>query len=389
MVNTRRKTSQSKTVMEPCSSQSVQPPVLNTQQKLVKNSTEQLYSNIVKQNSPIKTPTKQNTANSNLVNNIQTTLSELRNLRDGQGSADCRVCKQEVLQDSEAVSCDRCEQWLHLECSGLSKYEYDFYLKNPLPHTTPLKVQFICSVCKNDEDSTPELITKLTMQVEQISQQNKILHKGLAAVLEIVGGVSPNNNKMVVKTVEETVQTSIKEVLDDSKEHEEKKNNVIIFNLDEPTKIAGRTESQYQDDDLTKVNMIIRAAEGDEWTPVPNKNQVTRLGQRKDDSKRPRPVKVSFDSNEEKWHLVRNTRKVRTMPAFKDVSIQHDKTRKELNVLRALKTECTNKRNVTGKDFVIFAQQIMLRSDIPAFKEERNKTREADRAKGATTDGNY
>ena len=94
-----------------------------------------------------------------------------------------------------------------------------------------------------------------------------------------------------------------------------------------------------------------------------------------------RPIKVSFPSEDEKWHLVRNLKKVKENANFKHLSIQHDKTSKEKNDDRALKLKCTQKRNETGMDYVIFAQQIMLRSEIDAFKEERSRKREEDKKK--------
>ena len=53
-----------------------------------------------------------------------------------------------------------------------------------------------------------------------------------------------------------------------------------------------------------------------------------------------------------------------------------DKTRKELQADRLIKAKCTEKRKQTGLDYVIFAQEIMLREDIPVFKRNRQYLRE-------------
>ena len=233
------------------------------------------------------------------------------------------------------MTCDICEHWTHLECSKLSRYEYDFFGNNPLPDTTPLKLKFICSTCQQAQDPSTDLMARLIAQVDNISKQNILLQEGLAAVLDLVSGKSEESKedvvksvkKTVVESVEETMQTSIKEALDDSKEKEEKKNNVIIFNLEEPKKEVGKQESDYHKEDLTKLNQLLRAAQGDLATPLTDKNQVTRLGHKKDDSVRPRPMKVSFDTTDEKWHLVCNSRNIKKVPCYKDVQVQ-DKTRK-------------------------------------------------------------
>ena len=138
---------------------------------------------------------------------------------------------------------------------------------------------------------------------------------------------------------------------------------------------------------LSKVNKLLRAAQGDQATPLNDINQVTRLGNRKEDeSARPRPVKVSFDTSEEKWQLVRNSKKIKSTQCFKDVNVHHDRTEKELNEDRALKAECTKRRNQSGLDYVIFAQEIMLRTEIDNFKKERAKKREANK-RGAPNGG--
>ena len=327
----------------------------------------------------------------NIQSKIQSSISELRHLLTKQTSTDCRICSKEVLEGTEGLTCDICDHWIHLECSKLTEYEYDFFGNNPYAEVKQIETKFICSICKQMQEPSTDLLAKMVAQNEDIAKQNKVLQKGLAMVLDLLSQKENDSKEEVVKSVkktvaesvEETMSVSIKEALDNSKEKEEKKNIAIIFGLEESKKEEGKKEVDYQKEDFDKVNKLLRAAQGDQATPLTDMKQVTRLGNRKDDeSAKPRPVKVAFDSSEEKWHLVRNSRKIRDTHCFKDVNVQHDKTKKEINESRALIAECVKRRNQTGQDYVIFANEIMLRTDIDAFKKERSRKREA--KKGAS-----
>ena len=324
---------------------------------------------------------------STVVNNIQSTLTELKNLLEPSSadtdSYDCTACHKEVAEGTLGLTCDYCEKWVHFECSGLSMYEYDFFGNNPLPAETPLSVKFICKVCKQSDP-----YSKLSLQVEGVNKQNKVLQKSMVTLIDLLSGkdiVSADKIKApveetLVKSVEESVQTSIKEVLNDNKEKEDLKNNSIIFNAKEPVKEPGKSLDDCHKEDVDLVNKILRAANGDHAVHILDKNRVTRLGKKKDDQTRPRPIKVSFPSEDEKWHLVRNLKKVKENENFKHLSIQHDKTTKEKNDDRALQLKCIQKRKETGgQDYVIFAQQIMLRTEIDAFKQERARKRDEER----------
>ena len=346
-------------------------------------------------NKQVAVATLANVKTPNIQTKIQSSISELRHLLTKDTSTDCRICSKEVREGTPGLTCDICEHWIHLECTNLTEYEYDFFGNNPYAEIKPIETKFICSVCKQSQDPSTDTMVKLVAQVENMAKQNSLMQQGLATVLDLLSGRDNDSKEEVVKSVketvaqsvEETMQISIQEALDDSKEKEEKKNNAIIFGLEESKKEDGMTEDDTKKDDLSKVNKLLRAAQGDEATPINDINQVTRLGKRKEDeSARPRPVKVSFDTSEEKWQLVRNSKKIKSTPCFKDVNVHHDRTKKELNEDRALKAECTKRRNQTGLDYVIFAQKVMLRKDIDKFKEERARMREANK-RGAPNGG--
>ena len=115
---------------------------------------------------------------------------------------------------------------------------------------------------------------------------------------------------------------------------------------------------------------------------------ITRLGKIRPGSKRPRPIKVRFDSKEEKWFFLRNAHRLKKSKteSHQKVVIKADKTKAEMNADRKLIAECLRRREETKDDWIIFAEQIMLRKDVEPFKEERMRRREAEREEYENSD---
>ena len=55
----------------------------------------------------------------------------------------CRVCKNDFKPPNfESIYCDGCKRWIHLNCSGLSKLNFNFYSYN--------SDLFYCKNCTNN-----------------------------------------------------------------------------------------------------------------------------------------------------------------------------------------------------------------------------------------------
>ena len=129
------------------------------------------------------------------------------------------------------------------------------------------------------------------------------------------------------------------------------------------------------------VNYIKKEAERDHFVPILDKSRVVRIGQRNDENKRPRPIKVKLDSPEEKWYFLKSAASLKKHKdeEMQNLSIQKDKTNKELMEDRHLKSRCNKMREETGKNYIIFAQNIMLKEEVDAFKEQRKRKREEEK----------
>ena len=353
------------------------------------------YSSAVKatlQNQiPFSPPPQPTFASANGTNTTQVTYhtspeNVYQNLINNVKAEYCKQCRIEVTDKCKALTCDRCNSWFHIACQNLSEYEYNFFKNNILPPGAT-QVNWFCSYCKNDQHPDKkayDLVAELKTEVQKMSKQNEVLTDALVQVLDILK-VNKKEVSQEVKQVEERVQTSVSsviyEAIDHSKEKEEKECNVIIFNAPEAKKEPGKSKKEYEEEDHIMVNYLKKEAEKDHFVAILDKSRVERIGQYKEDSPRPRPIKVKLDSPEEKWFFLKKAENLKSIndARYKNISIQKDKTKMELMEDRRLKTRCTKMREETGKNYIIFAQNIMLKEEVDAFKAERKRKQEEER----------
>ena len=96
------------------------------------------------------------------------------------GKYPCRVCQNNVNNNSKSIQCDHCDSWVHFKCSNLSIAEYD--------HLDQSSELWLCPVClseslpfssdiskhKNLEKSPyNELFSQLNQQLENIQENER------------------------------------------------------------------------------------------------------------------------------------------------------------------------------------------------------------------------
>ena len=304
-----------------------------------------------------------------------------------EDTANCKLCDKTVTDKCKALTCDRCDGWWHKTCAGLSQYEYEFYDNSPFP-SGELQSKWICKICR--EEQKPEvdpmaIMAKLVTKVEKLVTENCMFKKSLAAVMEILTGQKQEGKKVeetMKISVAETMHTTVAEAFDNCKEKEEKEKNVVFFNVEEAKEELGKTEKEKDEEDFVAVNAIMNNAQKEAFKPMMMRQNITRLGKKKPNNPRPRPILVKLQTVEDKWNLLRCAKNLKESIAYKEVRIQHDKTKKEMNEDRKVYAECERLRQETKEDYIVFAKQIMLRKSVPAFIEKRKKRQEEKRVEG-------
>ena len=280
----------------------------------------------------------------------------------------CQICSKEI-EGGSFVGCDSCVTWLHLECSQVPQIEFEFLHKHK---TTQLL--YHCSLCKKGStkkgtkddhiEAQNEKIERLSEMVQTISNQNQ-------TILELL----KKDNIVEVKiedTVQESIHTNLKELLDDQSDKDNKKNNLIIFNLPESEEMENGKSAESED--LDKVKEILNFIDKDIITPEADLSEksISRIGNTKSkDISRPRPVKIEFPNQRPKNRAMRNARNLKDFNIYpKKIGISKDKSEIEMKKDRTLRWKLVQKRK-DGQDWTIYDDDVVLRKDIPKLRQEK------------------
>ena len=199
--------------------------------------------------------------------------------------------------------------------------------------------------------------------IHLLRDQNRTLQQQNEMILKLVDSD---------KTRDQRIKAQIEEILDDHKEREEIQNNILIFNVPEAD-----SDDEVKED-TQKMEEILNIIEPNINT-VTIKEKMSRMGKRRADATRPRPIKLTLQNQQQKSKILRASRKLKDSTKYKDVNLSQEKTRKEREEYQKLKTELTEK-NKEGNNYVIFKNQVILRTTRESMMNEQrgNHTVSAD-----------
>jgi hypothetical protein len=118
------------------------------------------------------------------------------------------------------------------------------------------------------------------------------------------------------------------------------------------------------DEDTAKVKDILNIT-NIEQMPI-----IYRMGKR-EPAGRPRLVKLHFPTRKAARDLLKNKNALQTK--FKGLKLRPSMSFEERAQHKALSAECTKKR-ADGGDYVVFDANIMLRTEINAYKAKKSNT---------------
>ena len=267
-------------------------------------------------------------------------------------SDECNKCSK-ALNDQGSIQCDRCSAWFHVSCTRLSKAHFKFLNSNPTN-----ELLWFCDPCTKNENNQINpgvLISQQATKLEALTQIVSTLQQQNTLIIEML-------NKNSNKSTDEAIQIHVSEVLHEQKEKEEKKNNIILFNLPE----IGEDTENPEDLDLKNTLEVLSHVDPDIKTDALNSIRVTRLYKRKTgQDPAPRPIKITLDNPESRSKILSKAKKLKTYKKFGKLGLSADKTKKEREEYRQLKQQCEKLRGDSGKDYIIFRGKCVIRSTIP------------------------
>jgi len=329
--------------------------------------------------------------------------------------ASCGSCGTRINDDSCALQCDRCQagQWKCIECLSLPVELYEKLFipqcnlkwfcdkcdklvmdgsdkavishSNASNHDNDDRIDKLVSVVeklveksmgvedKLRDKADQSMIAQLDARIKRLEDQFQEREQSLEMRLAVVDA---NVSRIVTERLREfeesknyqqdatTVKQAVKEKLDEDKDIESRRNNIVIYRI--PEKLSDAVEVRKESDgkfveDLLESVFQIKVSDRDI-------RKMFRLGRPVEGSDAPRPLLVSFMKFEDKEHVMSNLRKLKQAEArFRGISMSHDLTPRQRNEVKMLLATAKKEHEETSSEsaenfrFLVVGQGTKLR----------------------------
>ena len=322
-------------------------------------------------------------------------------------NAECPDCKRLTVATDEALECEICENWFHIECQKITKTTYNFLLKNSRSREKS-KVHWYCDRCDMGAGKILSVVTKISRRQDKMEEKMKAQEKELALVKQLTEShehwVQTNDNKITeiqetlknhetrlseteqqgtaLQTAQRTaviekpsvderaiVTEVTSEVTKNVADRLDRQSNAILFNLAES---KSNLKAEVMTHDVTRVKQLCLATAGKDvsfsckrlgrkslsWqTSEGDNGRSTSPGHgdnNGDDnatpnpkSNRPRPLLVQFTEPEGKAAVMKNLFKLADDEVPDNIScirVKHDMTPEEREREKMLQLEAKQKK---------------------------------------------
>ena len=296
----------------------------------------------------------------------------------------CRTCSKNI-DDDFCIQCDRCDGWLHLDCARVDEEDWAYACQNK---KTVFK--YFCPLCLEEISSGKCQDTKHALtdaRLDSLSEMGKLLFEQSKVIMNKLDETKEVASPVLWPKVETKLQSSFFEVLNEQKEIEEKKRNLIAYGVPE-TKKTKEGKDDYVEDHKTISDLLKHLHEDiDDYVTDPSRCKVKRLGRRQEgDDQKPRPIKIELESVDIKNKALRNARLLKDYKIPR-IGLSHDKTKKEMNEDRVLKGQLMKKRESDPTtEYQIYNKEIMTKEEANALKEEKQRIYNERLAKASKAD---
>lgn len=281
-----------------------------------------------------------------------------------RNDANCGDCDRPVRSNQNAMFCDLCEHWFHIGCQHMHINEYKLYMHEDY------KATWFCKQCnsrvrhlskenkaiKEENTMLKEENTGLKRANEELKEQIKLLEELQEQFHDTVNKVDGLKTQIKQEILEEVLED-----LDERREKEEKKSNLIIFNVEEKTY---QSRQERMDSELKFCEEIFQSIETEATTR--NIIEIRRLGKynAQGTNANPRPLLVKMTDTHIKWNIIKNGKKLRDVRnhMISKLRIVPDLTRKEREADKKLKEELKAKRDVGETDWIIKKGKLQRKS---------------------------
>lgn len=253
----------------------------------------------------------------------------------------CKICKKDYSEESDrVVQCEYCSEYYCGKCLSLTKAEYDSF-KNPSLHwfcpSCEEKVMKSLRTDREVEQRCSEFMKQMEGRIKTLEDEMKTKVNS-NQVKDIVNSViDKSGSKQTNIDIEKSVEKKVSEIRDSSR----REKNIMIHGV---TESQDKTPAVRKRADTLFVSELARYLDSE--SELEGMENVVRIGKKKEDAVRPRPIKVTLNSVDNKKRLMKNLVKLKeandSSPYYK-ISVTHDMTQAEREQNKAKLMEARDK----------------------------------------------
>ena len=174
-------------------------------------------------------------------------------------------------------------------------------------------------------------------------------------------------------TLENAIKTHVTETLDEIKDKEERKCNLMMFNVTESSKNNLDEESS---EDVQSVKNILKHTNPELNDTVIDQlscTNIKRLGKKSSladkEISKARPLKITLPDEKSKFKILRSSHKLKSFKQNEKIGLKPDLTKQQLSDERELRKELQRRRDL-NEDVMIYKNKVILRADHERLKKE-------------------
>ena len=251
----------------------------------------------------------------------------------------CVCCDTAVVDDEQdSIECFACKNWAHKKCAGLSDEVF-----HTLCDPKQANIHWVCQHCLEGNsgilsrhDNRLDKLLDLIPMIQSLNNRIESLERGLLG-------------EKLEEKIEEVVDRKIAEMMEEQREADKRKFNLIIVNLKESTKLEAEDRKR---DDLkvakSLISKLVPLDENELFDPV-------RLGAA--GGNKPRMLRVTVRSEERKKEIMKkapelnkgitdNVKKVYVNNDYNHYTLKQRQLYKELSAEKQRRTEAGEKNLV-------------------------------------------
>ena len=274
----------------------------------------------------------------------------------GEVVYNCLECQEECKPTEKAMMCERCDLWIHASCGDIPDNVYDIFYEKGSKLTC---MRYFCNKCD-------EKVTESIEKCNTLEQETATLKKDM---IEVKADIQKIN-----ASIKQQVSDKVSDIMDDKKEIERRKMNLIVFGL--PEADANETDktlwstTKKIEKDIEEISVIISEDLGVALSPRTGIIDARRIGGPKPGQ--PRPLKIEFRDLNAKRDVLSNAMKLRNSDKeiCKKIYINPDLTEKQKAADTKLRNEMWDRRG-KGENVII------RRGELVTVERSVRKTRTA------------